>query len=252
MTDLPAIVEEIDALGPPFLVSHGTDTVAGAGVEVFDAARLVDPADDETPTMVRLHAKARGMPVGRHLGSLVFQRYSHRVCGVAVAAWLRYGIALDVSAANTRMRFEGGTPVELELIEVREAGPGTVEAVVETAVTGHLLPLAEVVSAYSGPRLPNLWGNMAAGFAGAFRTLSVGHDAFDTQVRARELLAVRPELARGGSFRILDGPTGARLYYDRASCCHWYAAPDGRHCSWCSKIGCDERTRRFYEAMSQQ
>ncbi|MFE0747523.1 hypothetical protein [Gordonia sp. NPDC058843] len=251
--DLDGMVADLSRLGPPFRVrGRGDDAAPGADQEVFEAARLADPADGEADRMVRRHAAARGMAVGRHVGSLVFQRYCHRVCGVAVAAWVRHDAILDLTAPNTAMVFVDGTPDVVQLHAVAGRPEATAEDVVETVVDGHLLLVARSVSAGTGPGLGNLWGNIAAGFAGAFRTLSRFHDAEMLRGRAEELAATHAELDRGGTYRSLSGPRGTRLHYDRRSCCHWYAAPDGKFCSWCCRLDAAERTARFRDSMAAE
>ena len=206
--------------------------------------------------MVQVHARSRGMAVGRHAGSLVFQRYCHRLCSVAAAAWVRHGAALDLAAERVSVRFVGGTPDLLVLDRARVEAEATADDVLRSVVDAHLLPVAQRLSGETGPGMGNLVGNIAAGFAGGFRALArladSDHGASEVHARAEELLSARPELRRGGDFRVLTGPLGPRLQYDRKSCCHWYAAPDGRFCSWCSRLTVDERTRRFQENMAAE
>lgn len=277
MVDVAGVIARIDSLGAPFSVCVGAapseaaparpndDDTADESVSVtwFAAAELADPASGEVLRMVETHAASRGMPVGRHAGSLAFQRYCHRLCGIAAAVWLVEDAALDLSAGNVSVRFADGTPDLVALSRAAgvvpaggESGGGKsgacADEVLSVVLDQHLLPLARALSGVTGPGMGNLTGNMAAGFAGAFRNLSrrpeLGLGAADILPRAQALLAARPELRRGGDFRILDGPHGPRLQYDRKSCCHWYAAPDGRYCSWCSRLSHDERTARFSEA----
>jgi len=255
MADLPAVIDDLNGLGSPFLVGHRPaplDDPADASIECFQAARLVDPADDEMNRMVHAHAACRRMPVARHVASLMFQRYCHRACGVAVGAWVRHGINLDVTATNTVMRFVDGSPESLVLEQLAIRPDASAAGIVDTVVERHLRPMATVLSAQTGPGMGNLWGNIAAGFAGAFQTLSRHHDTEWLRAQAEELMTVSVRLERGGTFRTMSGPNGPRLRYDRKSCCHWYAAPDGRYCSWCSKISVDERTRRFREIVDSE
>lgn len=253
MTAVDAIVEDIDGLGQPFRVRVGVGTDADeTDVARFFAADLVDPATGEALRMADLHADFRRMPRARHATSLVFQRYSHRVCGVAVAVWVRHHAVLDLAASNVAVRFTGGTPDGIELRAPQLLTESSAEAVVRTVLDQHLIPVALVLSAARGPRMPNLIGNAAAGFAGAFRTLSRSDPGRDIAEIAERMLGADPRLARGGTFRTLEGPRGARLQYDRASCCHWYAAPDGKYCSWCSRLTADERTARYLEAMAAE
>lgn len=214
--------------------------------------RAVDLADGSASAeLIALHARHRGMPIGRHAASLVFQRYSHRLCGAGALAWMEYGWVPDLSSDNVAVRFVDGSPHTLILNRPQVAGT-TAEDLVRTVVDRHLLPVAQAVRKAGGPGLPNLLGNVAAGFAGAFRTMSRHRPAHAVAERAESVLAVDPRLERGGSFRTLVGPLGERLHYDRASCCHWYAAPDGKYCSWCSRLSHDERTTRFAENMADE
>lgn len=265
MTDITSLLTAIDGLGPPFRVARLSPLATAAGAtdacdtaardQLFHGELLCDPASGEARRMVELHARSRGMEAGRHAGSLVFQRYCHRVCGVAVAAWVLHGVALDLRAAGVSVRFTDGSPDLLILQSPRAVDDATPEQVVTATVDGHLRPLAQAISAETGPGMGNLIGNIAAGFAGGFRALADRTDAglttHQVRERAETLLSARPELRRGGDFRVLSGAAGSRLFYDRRSCCHWYAAPDGRYCSWCSRLSRDERTQRFGEAMTR-
>ncbi|MEU5843761.1 hypothetical protein [Rhodococcus sp. NPDC047139] len=225
-------------------------------VDWFHSGQLCDPDTGEVRRLVELHARFRDMPVGRHAGSLVFQRYCHRVCGVSVAAWVLHGVALDLRATSVRVRLADGTPDLLVLGRPTVQPGATAEDVLDTTFDGHLLPVARALRSVTGPGLGNLLGNIAAGFAGGFRTLTHRSpaclDVHEVRERAEELLSARPELRRGGDLRVLIGPLGPRLQYDRTSCCHWYAAPDGRNCSWCSRLTREERTQRFQEAMAEE
>lgn len=249
MRGLERIIDDVDGLGQPFRIRTVRPGDADDDAVRFDAAELADAISGEAARMADLHADVRRMPRARHAASLVFQRYSHRVCGVAVAAWYRHGIVLDLSAGNVVLRFVDGTPDGVELREARTAGATAVDDVVRVVLDGHLIPVARALSAARGPGVPNLIGNAAAGFAGAFRALSARHPGDDVIRAAEFFLAADPRLARGGTFRTMEGPRGPRLQYDRSSCCHWYAAPDGKYCSWCSRLTQDERTTRYVEAM---
>ena len=260
MIEPGGVIADLDALGPPFSVRLRDDLVPepaiDGDVEWFDPARLVGPEPEEIRRMVQVHARSRGMDVDRHAGSLVFQRYCHRLCSVAAAAWVRHGVALDLAAERVSLRFVDGTPDLLVLDQARVVSAATTGDVLRSVVDAHLLPVARRLSAETGPGMGNLVGNIAAGFAGGFRTLArladSDHGASEVHARAEELVADRSELRRGGDFRVLAGPNGPRLQYDRKSCCHWYAAPDGRFCSWCSRLTADERTRRFRENMAAE
>lgn len=264
--DVTRVIARVDELGPPFRVSADvsrpddavsrSDDDEDTSFTWFAAAELADPASEEILRMVETHAASRGMPTARHAASLVFQRYCHRACGVAAAAWVLEGVGLDLSAGNVDVRFAGGSPDLVRVANPTGAGEASAEKVLEFVLDQHLLPIAKRLSGTTGPGLGNLMGNIAAGFAGAFRTLSRREDldlcALRLRPRAESLLHARPELRRGGEFRVLDGPRGPRLQYDRKSCCQWYAAPDGRFCSWCSRLTQEQRTDRYLEAMAAE
>lgn len=266
------LINSVAELGPPFTVRSGPGGPGSCGSEPcesdpcgpenygpdpadavwFCSSDLADPAGERAVEMVALHAQSRGLPPARHAASLAFQRYCHRVCGVAVGAWVLGGVALDLSAERVAVRFVDATPDLVELAPgdfVPDAGP---EHVLASVYDDHLLLVARAISGRTGPGLGNLRGNIAAGFAGAFRNLSrrvpEREEVRELADRAGVLLACRTELARAGDFRLLEWPGGVRLEYDRKTCCHWYAAEGGRYCSWCSRLDHDERTRRFFEA----
>ncbi|KXO91324.1 ferric iron reductase [Tsukamurella pseudospumae] len=254
MKDLAEVLADVDSLGQPFRVTvRGIEGPPVTGsVDGFASASLAVPGTGEAQRMVDLHARFRGMPRARHAGSLVFQRYSHRVCGVGVAAWLRHGAVLDLSATNVHVRFVDGSPDLVELARPAAQFPGSANDLVRIVLDEHLVPVAQALAAAYGPRMPNLLGNIAAGFAGAFRHLGRSHPAAEVAAAAEQVAAADPRLRRGGTYRTLSGPAGDRLQYDRVSCCHWYAAPDGKFCSWCSRLSFDERTARFRAAMDEE
>ena len=214
MTALHTILRTIDALGPPFRVSTeppANITSEDTEVDWFHSGQLCDPDTGEVRRLVELHARFRDMPVGRHAGSLVFQRYCHRVCGVSVAAWVLHGVALDLRATSVRVRLADGTPDLLVLGRPTVQPGATAEDVLDTTFDGHLLPVARALRSVTGPGLGNLLGNIAAGFAGGFRTLTHRSpaclDVHEVRERAEELLSARPELRRGGDLRVLIGPS---------------------------------------------
>lgn len=218
------------------------------------AQALADAGSGMAALVIRQHAASRGMPTGRHAASLAFQRYCHRVCGIAVIGFLRHEGVLDLRASNTATRFEGGSPAELLLAEPEliDAGPSPVERLVSVVVDEHLLLVARAFAAAGGVGLPNLWGNMAASFAGAARVAAPHVGIERARSVGEEIAATRPHLSRGGSYRVLHRGDISGLFFDRASCCHWYAAPDGRMCSWCSRVGAEERTARFHSMLAER
>lgn len=222
-------------------------TMLGAGPDALDRAREEAPRspgdllvsandlavrDGVAARLLRLHAESRGLPPARHAASLVFQRYAHRVAGAAVASWIGSGVILDVGAASCHVLVREGSPVRLLLptpqaLPARGDRAADAATVVASVVDSHLLPVARALHAAGGVSMGNLWGNMGAALAGACRQVSRRRPADAVLACAEALLASRPELRRTGSFRVLDGPAGPRVFFDRRSCCHWYAARDG-------------------------
>lgn len=245
------MIADINRLGGAFSVR-----VEPFRQEDFVASRLCDPTLPDAARMVGAHAAVRGLEPNRFAGSLVFQRYCHRVCGAAVAALVLHDSVLDVSMPNCAMRFREGSPDTLILRNLEVLPVADPKAVVDMTVGQHLEPLAQVISKVSGPGMPNLWGNMAAGFAGAFRKLSLqAHNSAElARVRAlaEQVAAAHPKLQRGGSYRLVTLGEKTQLQFERTSCCHWYAAKDGKYCSWCSKISPQERQQRFLQLLQDQ
>lgn len=232
-----------------------------AGESGTDVARHRYRADDLADVgstlpglVVRRHAAARGMPVGRHAASLAFQRYCHRVCGLAVVGLAHDGGVLDLRATNVVTRFEDGSPVELLLTAPRLLDPcgSPVERLVTAVFDEHLLPVARAFSATCGVGLPNLCGNIAASFAGGVRVVALHVGIERARALGEKITASRPHLSRGGSYRVLTHGGLDGLFFDRASCCHWYAAPDGRFCSWCSRVSCADRTATFESMLAER
>ena len=55
-------------------------------------------------------------------------------------------------------------------------------------------------------------------------------DAHELIDMATDFMNRRPQLSRGGHFEILEHDGISRLFYHRASCCHWYDVPhSGKH-----------------------
>lgn len=210
------------------------------------AALLADP--DTAAELVRDHARVRAIAVERHAASLFFQRYCHRLASATIGVWVLTGQALDAAAPEVAVQVRDGSPVGVQLTGRRRAAD-TPEELVGGLVEEHLLSLAGLVHDGFGMSLPNLWGNIAASIGMAARTLSRIRPAAQVREAVEPVLAVRPELTRLGSFRILTGPHGDRLFYDRATCCHWHEIPNGAYCSYCSRLSPQERTRRFTESM---
>ncbi|MGL4832525.1 MAG: hypothetical protein ACRCWS_08155 [Propionibacteriaceae bacterium] len=204
----------------------------------------VDVAQDpETAlALVQHHAQARLLPVKFAAASLVFQRYCHRYAALASYLLLMEGAAPLLSAATCQTRFLSGSPAG---IVVKSAVSNSADEVLGALLEEHLLPFAQQLGQVAGLSWPNAWGNIAAAFAMGVRFASAQRDPEAVLDQANELVARRPELSRGGTFRLVSKADVTRVFYDRTSCCHWHTVHDGERCSWCSLRSTDERTQRF-------
>lgn len=238
--DLSEAMTEVRRLNPAYSLEVGGHWRSAASMDEAAVAEIVSD-----------HARARAIPVGRYAASLLFQRYCHRLAPVALGTWVLSGQALDMSQAHISVCFRDGSPVG-----VLHSGAMRPVASAKELVTGlideHLEDVARLIHAGFRISLPNLRGNMAASIGMAASTLSRIRPAAEVKIAAQQVLACRPWLERMGEFRILVGPRGPRLFYDRRTCCHWYTVPDGSYCSYCSLLNDEERTRRYIAAMESE
>lgn len=207
---------------------------------------------DLVDRLVREHAASRQTSELRFAASLFYQRYCHRLASVVIGVWVLRGAALDAAPRHSRICVRDASPASVALTGVRRPSD-TPEEVSAGLVDAHLLPLARVIRDLDyGLSLPNMWGNMAASIGQAARSLSRVRDASLVQSAVAPILATRPLLEKLGRFRVLTGDRGPRLFYDRASCCHWHAVPGGKYCSYCSLLTDAERTARFIKALETE
>ncbi|WP_051208430.1 hypothetical protein [Propionicicella superfundia] len=241
---------EPDPTGPA--LSELRRLFPAAGMEIggrwYEAQALVGEPDI-VATLVADHAAFRRIEEGRYAASLFFQRYCHRLCGAVVGVWVLNRSALDASPGRVSMCVRDASPASVRLSGATRPAD-TPEELVRGLVDEHLLVLAGHLHERYPLTLPNLWGNIAAGIGQAARALSRIRAADEVRAAVEPVLATRPLLGRLGEFRVLSGPQGPRLFYDRRTCCHWHEIPDGKFCSYCSRLSQDERTRRFAASMA--
>ena len=192
--------------------------------------------------LVQNHAQARLLPVNFAAASLIFQRYCHRYAALASYLLLTEGAAPLLTAESCQTRFIVGSHAG---VVVNGAVSDSADEVLDALLEGHLLIFAQQLGICAGLSRPNAWGNIAASFAMGVRFASAQQDPRTVLEQANVLVEKRPELRRGGTFRIVSNATATRVFYDRTSCCHWHTVHDGERCSWCSLRSTDERTQRF-------
>lgn len=217
----------------------------------YAAADLADAATGLAARVVRDHADALGLPPGpipaRQIASLVVQRYSHRVCLLAVSSFAADGRALDLRADAVVAEFSQGLPTRLLLPEPRwlDADRGDLGALLEAVLEGHLVPVGLAFREVSGLGVPHLWANLAASFGLAVRVVARHRGVETARALGEAIAGSRPRLARGGRYRDLVRDGAVDLFYDRSSCCLWVDLPGGRYCTACSRLTPHERARRF-------
>lgn len=215
----------------------------------FGAADLGDPDSELPKAVIARHCELRGLPYGRDGASLIFQRYAHRLCGIGVCSWaVTGGLLPDLRAANVATVIEGANPKETLLGSAGVFTDAGVDDLVRVLVDEHLAPMIDAWRAACTISPRNLWGNIAASMALAVRRAApiIGIEAGLELGTAIE--AACPKLAGLGDYRIVEAYGTRGVFFDRRTCCHWYAARDGKYCSWCVHTPPDERQERF-EAM---
>ena len=84
--------------GPGVVDAAEREAAADPADAVYRGDVLADPGSGAATEAIALHARGRGMDPDLAAASLAFQRYAHRVAGVAVAAWAAEGLILDLTA----------------------------------------------------------------------------------------------------------------------------------------------------------
>lgn len=219
----------------------------------YAATDLADPRMGVAARVAHEHAATLGVAPGRRVASLVFQRYAHRVCLLAVTTFALGGRALDVRADAVVAEFAEGLPARLLLPRpawLGASGDDGLGLLLEAVIEGHLLPVGLAFRDAAGVGVPHLWGNLAASFALAVRVVARHRGVDAARALGETIAAARPGLARGGAYRELERDGHRDLFYDRASCCLWFDLPGGRYCTACSRLTHDERTRRFTRSLT--
>lgn len=120
---MPESVNELDAVKIvertlPYLAHH--DVRFGAPETddpVYPAVELCDPASGAARKMIEAHCEMRGLPFCKEGASLIFQRYCHRLCGLASASALLTGSVPLLTSGNVSMSLANGTPKTMWLAE---------------------------------------------------------------------------------------------------------------------------------------
>lgn len=247
---LAKLCATVSTASPSSKVDFAPQTRPDPSVGRYSAAALADPASGAATEVIAAHCRQRGLQFGRHGASLVFQRYAHRVLGVATAAALLHRTALDLRAASVLTQFEAASPTRLLLRSAQTLPDPSPAQVAAVTIDGHLRPMAATWLHAGGISMRNLWGNMAASLALGVRRAADTVGIGPALEFAEAVFEAVPELAGLGEFVVVSDDRGSALFFERASCCHWYAAHDGKLCSWCSRHTHAQRLKIFRQALA--
>jgi ferric iron reductase protein FhuF len=124
------------------------------------------------------------------------------------------------------------------------------DALAAALIGGHLLLFVDSVHGQFRVGARNLWANVAAACAVAFRAVeSSGTDRALVRARATAFFAAcGPALDGVGNFTVVEHERREGWYWNRVSCCLWFRTTDGQLCDNCSLIDRAElRERRRRE-----
>lgn len=250
---------QLASISRTFHLATGQEAVAAAREEaagdrwglVVAASDVADVSTGAAQELLGRYAAARDLPMTKHVASLVFQRYAHRVAGVGVATWMLTGFIPDVRARECHLLVRDGSPSQLLLATPRVRRDADPECWADTVIEGHLLPVADALHQVGGIGMSILWGNMGAAIAAACRHVSQHLPIERVQEQGQTLLDTRPLLGFSGTFRVVADDQRQLLFFDRNTCCQWYATRAGKFCSWCSRISHEERTQRFRRILAR-
>jgi hypothetical protein len=232
--DLDSELAALRPLGGFFLLRTGApprgplptlaDAYAGQAPEAYDG----DPLDRR----VRKVADALRAPEPRIAASVAHLGLAARLWSAALGCAALYGRVPDLDPELLRWDPDGGAPDDLWLTEVRPPGrEGDAQALADTVLHGHLVPLAAALRTRYRLAPGLLRGNAASALAGAARTLDTWartRGRTDAAARTRSLTAgllAHPLLADTGTL------TGTA--FRRRSCCLYYRVPGGGVCGDC-------------------
>lgn len=172
--------------------------------------------------------------------SLFTEAYAFRVAGAALAA---FSLDLPVPAvgpAAVAVRIDNPRPSAVAYLSNTVSTPHAT-ALASALVDTHFRPFIAAVHREFQLGERNLWGNVAAACAVAFRAVeSSGADRSAVRARADAFFdACGPTFAGLGAFTVVGKGGYDGWYWDRASCCLWFRTTDSSFCDNCSLL---ERT----------
>lgn len=194
-----------------------------------------DPA--QLAAVVRATKAGFGTDDDAVAASLFTEAYAFRVAGAPVAAYALGLPVPEVGLGAVAIRIDKPRPSAVAYLEptVRDAdAAGLVDALVDA----HLRPFVRSVHEQFRVGERNLWGNVAAACAVAFRAVeSSGVERSSVRDRAQVFFEAGGAAFAGlGRFGTVERDGREGWYWDRTSCCLWFRTTGSELCDNCSLI----------------
>ncbi len=181
--------------------------------------------------------------------SLFAEAYAFRVAAVPLAAFALDLPVPDVAPASVAVRIDKPRPPAVAYLSNTVLALDA-KGMVEALVDAHLRPFVTSVHEQFAIGERNLWGNVAAACAVAFRAVeSSGVDRAPVRDRASVFFEAGAEVFRGlGAFTAVANDGREGWYWDRTSCCLWFRTAGSELCDNCSLLDPSElHARRIVE-----
>ncbi len=210
-------------------------------------ALLADPA--RLGAVIRAAGPGFGTDDDAVAASLFTEAYAFRLAGTALAAYALGLPVPDLAPDRIAIRIDQPRPSAVAYLgsDVRRlVAEGLAHALIDT----HLRPFVASVHVQFVVGERNLWANVAAACAVAFRaTESSGVERKRVRERAGKFFdACGPAFAGIGAFTTVEHDGRIGWYWDRMSCCLWFRTTDSSFCDNCSLLDPSElRARRIVE-----
>jgi iron complex transport system ATP-binding protein len=169
--------------------------------------------------------------------SLFTEAYAFRVAGSVLAAYALDLPVPDVAPDAMAVRIDQPRPSAVAYLNPKTSEPDAL-ALASVLIGGHLGPFVDSVHGQFRVGERNLWGNVAAACAVAFRAVeSSGADRVAVRDRATAFFAAcGPSFDGLGDFTVVEHEGREGWYWDRTSCCLWFRTTGSRLCDNCSLI----------------
>jgi ferric iron reductase protein FhuF len=213
---------------------------------------VTDPA--ALTKVVRASARGFGTDDEVVAASLFTESYAFRVAGTALVAFALDLPVPDLAPTSVAVRIDKPRPSAVAYLDPLGRGLDA-DALAGALIAVHLGPFVAVMHEAFRVGERNLWGNVAAACAVAFRAVhasAVGSDGRE-RIRARAEAffdACAPDFDGLGAFTAVQHAGRQGWYWDRASCCLWFRTTGSELCDNCSLIDPSELYERRVAELS--